>query len=199
LEAGKGTGFPKRRAWRATGEDCTFGVLALILVVLVVGLILRRLAAVPAAKENRPSIVLEGPDQLNEAALVVVRTRQANPDEYAQALERAETAVRAAPENGNILNTLGVAQYRMGRYADALPTLTNSEKVNTTKSGSHDADLAFEAMAQHRPGKREEANTILSWLREIRKQPLRTRNADVQDVLRKAKELIEGKPAEKWK
>jgi hypothetical protein len=45
---------------------------------------------------------------------------------------------------------LGVAQYRMGRYREAVATLVESEKLNAVAfQGSHPEDLAFLAMAQH--------------------------------------------------
>jgi hypothetical protein len=52
-----------------------------------------------------------------------------------------------------ILNTLGVAQCRMGRYEEALATLTKSEQLNRGRGDQ--ADPAFLAMALHRLGRRE--------------------------------------------
>jgi Flp pilus assembly protein TadD len=102
--------------------------------------------------------------QLNDAAWKVLKARDSGKDSYARALRQAEAAVRQAPENGFFLNTLGVAQYRAGRYADALATLTKSQKLNATTGGSIPADLAFLAMAQHHLGKKDEANTALGRL-----------------------------------
>src|SRR5262249_58295321 len=129
-------GSPNRPAFPVSKEGCICGIMALVLVITCVGLFLWRMTANPKANPDR-AVGPEGPEQLNEAAWRVVRDRRASPDEYARALEQAEEAVRGAPENGYILNTLGVAQYRAGRYADALATLTKSEKMNATKDGSH--------------------------------------------------------------
>ena len=48
-----------------------------------------------------------------------------------EALRLAEAACRLEPKHGYYVNTLGVAQYRAGQYAEALATLTRSEPLNT--------------------------------------------------------------------
>jgi WD40 repeat protein/serine/threonine protein kinase len=135
--------------------------------------------------------------QLNEVAWKVVKARDAGKDAYARALRLAEAAIQVVPEDGDILNTLGVAQYRAGRYADALDTLTNSEKLNATKDGSLPADLSFLAMAQHQFGKKNEAKATLDRLRKIMRQARWAQDAESVSFLREAEELIEGKAAGK--
>jgi hypothetical protein len=130
---------------------------------------------------------------LNEAAWKLVQARDAGKDAYTRALYHAEAAVRLAPGDGNILNTLGVAQYRAGRYVEALATLTKSEKLNTTRQGTLPADLAFLAMTQQRLGQKDEAKGILARLREVMKQPRWAKDAEAASFLREAEGLIEGK------
>jgi hypothetical protein len=139
----------------------------------------------------------EDAEALNVAAWKVVKMREPTKDTYALALRWAEAAVHAAPGDGSILNTLGVAQYRVGQYKEALSTLTKSEKRNTTPDGPLPPDLAFQAMAQHQLGKKAEAKATLSRLREAMKQPGWANDAEAQGFLREADELIEGKPAGK--
>ena len=81
----------------------------------------------------------------------------------------------------------------MGRYSDALATLTKSDKLNATKGGSFPHDLAFLAMARHQLGKKDEAKATLARLREVLKQPGWAKQAESQVFLREAEELIEGK------
>jgi tetratricopeptide (TPR) repeat protein len=131
--------------------------------------------------------------QLNIAVWEVVKVRNASKNAYAEALGQAETAVRLAPQDRYILNTLGVAQYRVGRYTDALTTLTRSEKLRVTGIGSFPHDLAFLAMTQHQLGKKDEAKATLGRLREVMKQPIRAMNFESVDFLREAEELIAGK------
>jgi tetratricopeptide (TPR) repeat protein len=134
----------------------------------------------------------EDPRSMNDASWNVVKVASAGKAAYGRALRLAEAAVRLAPKDGMILNTLGAAQYRVGRYADALATLTKSEKLNATKEGSLPADLAFLAMTQHQLGKKDEAKATLDRLREIMKQPRWTQNAEAVNFLREAEELIDG-------
>jgi tetratricopeptide (TPR) repeat protein len=129
---------------------------------------------------------------IREAAWKVVKTREAGKDAYSRALRQAEVAVNLAPGNGFILNTLGAAQYRAGRYADALATLTKSELLNATKEGSRPADLAFLAMSRHQLGKKDEAKATLGRLRAVMKQPRWVKDDKSVGFLREAEELIEG-------
>jgi Tfp pilus assembly protein PilF len=131
---------------------------------------------------------------LNGYAWDVVKAGGAGKDAYALALRRAEAAVRRAPDNGSFLNTLGVAQYRTGRYAEALQTLRKSEKLNTPTIGLQPADLAFLAMALYQLGKKDEAKSPLSRLRELMRQPRWANDAEAQSLLREAEEALQAKP-----
>jgi Flp pilus assembly protein TadD len=139
----------------------------------------------------------ENSEQLNETAWKVVKISDAGTDAYGRALRQAEAAVKLAPKDGNILSTLGVAQYRAGRYADALATLTKSEKLNATKERVLCTDLAFLAMARFQLGKTDEAKATLGRLRQVMKKPQWTQDAERVGFQREAEELIEGKAAGK--
>src|SRR5262249_32912321 len=90
------------------------------------------------------------PDRFNTASWTVVRQAGVPAEKYRKALRAADDACRLAPDNGHYLNTLGVAQYRVGNYEKALETLTRSEKLNATaERGPLPEDLAFLAMTQH--------------------------------------------------
>jgi DNA-binding beta-propeller fold protein YncE/tRNA A-37 threonylcarbamoyl transferase component Bud32 len=137
----------------------------------------------------------EDPKRLNQAAGDVAIRPGLTHDAYDLALRQAEAAVRASPGDGNILNTLGVAQYRVGGYAKAVETLENSEKLNAAKGPIPD-DSAFLAMAHHELGHREQARAALARLREVMKLPGFEQRFDYQDLLRQVEEMIEGKPAD---
>jgi WD40 repeat protein/serine/threonine protein kinase len=112
------------------------------------------------------------PQRLNRESWAVVRQPGASADAYRRALRQAEETCRLVPQNGNYLNTLGVAQYRMGQYEAAVETLTRSEKFRATPSDeSHPRDLAFLAMAQHQLGRKEPARATLTLLRETLTKP----------------------------
>jgi hypothetical protein len=56
-----------------------------------------------------------------------VRTPSAGASADRLALHSPEEACRLAPNNRNILNTLGVAQYRVGQYLQVVETLAQSD------------------------------------------------------------------------
>jgi WD40 repeat protein/tRNA A-37 threonylcarbamoyl transferase component Bud32 len=164
--------------------------------------VLARLRKGPLRKESDRAFALQvaqthGEDhqRLNEAAWKVARTSRLAREAYALALRQAETAARLAPRYGAILNTLGVAQYRMGQYAEAAATLAESEKLNAAAfGGPQPADLAFLAMAQHQLGRKEQAQATLGRLHEVMKQPRWAQDAESQGFLREAEALLLGKP-----
>jgi serine/threonine protein kinase/WD40 repeat protein len=90
----------------------------------------------------------------NHLAWALVAAPGSTPDAQ-RALSLARRAVELAPRQSIFLNTLGVAQYRAGRYAEALTTLEKS--LAAGKGGSDAFDLFFLAMARYRLGRVAEA------------------------------------------
>jgi chromosome condensin MukBEF ATPase and DNA-binding subunit MukB len=107
-------------------------------------------------------------ERLNEESWYVVSARNRSSENYARALLQAEEVCSLEPENGLYLNTLGVAQYRVGKYQQVIDTLTRSDKLNRIRFGnSLPADLAFLSMAQHRLGLKQQALATFERLRQI--------------------------------
>jgi tetratricopeptide (TPR) repeat protein len=79
------------------------------------------------------------------------------------ALEAAKRAVILAPESGVVWNTLGVAQYRAGRWGDAVESLGNSIKY---RKGGDANDWLFLAMAEWQLGNQDAAR---QWYRRSSK------------------------------
>jgi eukaryotic-like serine/threonine-protein kinase len=115
----------------------------------------------------------ENPVKLDDASWNVVNRPGAMATAYGRALRQAEAACRLIPDYGGFLTTLGVAQYRVGNYPEAVATLTRAEQINApTKGGaSSPMDLAFLALAQHRLGQTDQARFTLGLLRETMKNP----------------------------
>ena len=91
----------------------------------------------------------------------------------ALAARLAAFSVALAPGEQVSLNTLGVALYRAGKFAEAITTL---EKSLDAGKGQFDAfDLFFLAMAHHRLGHRPEARACydraVRWLGEQKSLP----------------------------
>jgi tetratricopeptide (TPR) repeat protein len=128
--------------------------------------------------------------ELNQSSWKVVVNPGGEPAAYQKALEEAEEACRLYPEERHYLNTLGVAQYRVGRYQQALETLSRSEKLNATPAeGSRPADLAFLAMTCWRLGQTDRALKYLDRLREAVKK--RAKDEEAQAFLREAGTLLQ--------
>ena len=107
----------------------------------------------------------EDVDQLNDASWAVVNQTGRSRPEYELALEQAEAAYRLSP-NSAIRNTLGVAQYRAGRYQDAIDTLIESERTST-EAVAAPGDLPFLAMAFQQAGQSKEAKKRFDQLANI--------------------------------
>jgi Tol biopolymer transport system component len=137
------------------------------------------------------------PESLNRASWAVVQRPHAAPaDRYRLALRQADAACRLVTENGRYLNTLGVAQYRSGRYRDSYDTLRKAERLNTNEFESPSAaDLAFLAMAQYQLGHKAEAAQDLARLRALM-QAWHWADAESKAFLQEAEELLAGKPAD---
>ena len=82
-------------------------------------------------------------------------------DAYAHAIILAETAVYAAPDNGNYVNTLAYAQYRAGKYPEAAATIARAVSL---RKQPDDLDTVMVAMTAARAGKLDEARPALESL-----------------------------------
>ena len=99
--------------------------------------VLAALKAQPAANPEIQSACLQlagtwpqDAMQFNNLAWPLVRDPGQPDATYRRGLRLAEAACRLEPDNGAILNTLGVAQYRSGLMTEALATLTRSNDLN---------------------------------------------------------------------
>jgi tetratricopeptide (TPR) repeat protein len=153
----------------------------------------------------------EDQEKLNEAAWQTARVPGRTEEEYQLALRQAEAAVQGSPNMGYYLCTMGVAQYRLGRFTDALTTLSEAKELSLANLTPI---LAFLAMACHQRaddvGKlkgetsgltalattyyqrflRKEAQAILARLREIvSNEPVATKDQATR-LLCEAEELL---------
>jgi WD40 repeat protein len=128
----------------------------------------------------------ESASDWNEAGWRLVRDPGQPDATYQRGLRLAKDACRLEPDDGQFLNTLGVAQYRCGLVAEALATLTRSNGLN---GGNDRADLAFLALAQHRLGQAEKARATLGRLREVIRNSVRTGDSENQAFLREAEAI----------
>ncbi len=126
--------------------------------------------------------------ELNDASWRVVVDPASGPSPLATALRQAEEAYRLKPDDVDIVNTLGVAQYRLGQYAWAVETLTKSDRLH---GGGMPGDLAFLAMAYHRLGREEEARQTHARLREAMKKGRWRDDPESRSFLDEAERLLQ--------
>jgi len=130
--------------------------------------------------------------KLNEESWKVVSLPDGNEVAYREALNKAERVVSLNPHRV-FVNTLGVAQYRVGAYEDALLTLSRSDKMLTDANEPSAAqDLAFIAMALQKLNRVEEAKLALERLRELCKEEGFAEDEEAKPFLAEAEKLIQG-------
>jgi tetratricopeptide (TPR) repeat protein len=160
--------------------------------------VLERLRTLPGMNPARRQEALAvaqtypaNPLKLNNLAWELVKLPGGDMSGHRKALRYSEEACQLEPENGDFLNTLGVAYYRVGNYEKALDVLSRSEKINALRDeGSRPTDLAFLAMAHQQLGHAQEAEARLQLLRERTKDPRFAKDAGAQVFLREAEELL---------
>jgi WD40 repeat protein/tRNA A-37 threonylcarbamoyl transferase component Bud32 len=137
----------------------------------------------------------EEPIALNNTAWPVVARPGGESAAYRLALHKAEAACRAFPDDGLLLNTLGVAQYRLGMYQECIDTLTRADKRNSVLfRGPFPSDTAFLAMASLQLGRNEKARQYLETLHEAMKRPRWTKAEEAVAFTREADKLFEDRP-----
>jgi WD40 repeat protein/serine/threonine protein kinase len=126
---------------------------------------------------------------LNNESREVVARQEAKPEECSQALRQAEAACRIAPHDGSVQTTRGMVLYCLGRYDEALDTLTLADHLQGEKD-LQPATLAFLAMAQQQEKHKEAARATLQRLRDLMRQPHWAQDTDAINWTRQAESLL---------
>jgi hypothetical protein len=135
------------------------------------------------------------PDLLDRASRAVVRRPGAEPGAYERAGQQAEAACRLAPFEAAYQTTLGMARYRLRRYAGAVEALTEAQRLRAEDGkGPTPADLAFLAMAQHGLGQAEAARATLGRLREAVQQAHGGGGEEAREYLGEAEGVVKERP-----
>jgi tetratricopeptide (TPR) repeat protein len=109
-----------------------------------------------AAEQYRKALKLdpESPVANNGLAWFLATNPEPSLRDAAEAVRRAEKAVKAEPKSGSYRNTLGVAHYRNGDYKGALADLEESMRL---RDGGDSFDWFFVAMTHWHLGDRAKA------------------------------------------
>jgi eukaryotic-like serine/threonine-protein kinase len=137
---------------------------------------------------------LDGGRMLNDASWEIARARGRSHDEYLRAIRMAQGAVDANPTNDYDLNTLGVALYRVGNFADAVRKLELADSLAVQHEGSSSAaNLIPLAMAYWRLDRRGDATATLEKARTLAGTPTWANSSpDIADLMKEAEALIHG-------
>jgi WD40 repeat protein/tRNA A-37 threonylcarbamoyl transferase component Bud32 len=141
------------------------------------------------------ALIPENHTALYRTSRGVVRLPGTKPTEYDRALRKAEAAYQQAPYLQDYLTNLGVAQYRAGKYSEAVETLGHADRqAASSRLGPTPADRAFLAMAQYRLDQRESARATLAGLRDLVKSKGWADDKEAQSYLREAEQLVTDEP-----
>ncbi len=133
----------------------------------------------------------DNPYVLNQQSWAVVRSPGQDDAAYRLAVRKAEAACRVASDSATYRSTLGVAQYRVADYENALATLRRADETYTAvEERSHPRDVAFNAMTLHRLGHKEDARKELERLRGLMQDEEWANVAELKAFLAEAKALI---------
>ena len=145
----------------------------------------------PAAQSPRDKQRLSAVN-LNESSWNIVRSPKASPERYRQALDWARQACEMNRRNANLLNTLGVAQYRIGDYQAAEKTLQQAMALRPDSDANKDSawDRVFLAMTWQQLGKIQQAQRVLEQVRDLISLHQLERNRELQAFMREAQRLI---------
>jgi WD40 repeat protein/serine/threonine protein kinase len=143
---------------------------------------------------------VEIPHELDLASRPVAARPGAEPFAYRLAFQRAEIACRLMSFEGSYQTTLGMAQYRLGKYREALATLTHADELNqAAEGGSVPADLALLAMTRFQMHDHEQAQASLTQLREAMQKPNWAGDEEAQQLLKEAEALLAGQSSQPGK
>jgi len=132
-------------------------------------------------------------EDLNKAAWECVKRSVGSKESYALALSRAKRAFDIELSTPHIVNTLGVAYYRVGRFDNAIDTLRRSLPLNVTgkeKTISHPADTAFLALSHMKLGNKDEAAKYRAMFDEAMKIEANSKDEDYQSFQREIEEAF---------
>src|SRR5262249_39207523 len=139
------------------------------------------------------SLVVDYPENVDGLATdcqIAVGVPGRSTKEYERALREAETICRLQDSSPEHWALLGMAQYRVAQFAQALKTFEDHSQLDSPHAYLQVRQLAFMAMAQHGLGRTEEARQTLARAHEIMKQPFVNGRTLVENFLREADDVL---------
>jgi WD40 repeat protein/tetratricopeptide (TPR) repeat protein len=139
----------------------------------------------------------EDPQRLAEAAWQTAVTSDGQPEQYALALEQAESAVKARPNVANALGILALCRYRQKDYRGSIRDATRAVALVRQQTGAAwPAHYAVLALAHHRLGQTSEARDNVRKLRDLMLCDLWAQRSVARQLARETETLLGPPPAE---
>jgi hypothetical protein len=131
------------------------------------------------------------PNTLNSWAWGIARDSHRSESDYRLGERYVRAALKTWPNDHGFLNTLGVLQYRLCEYEQALESLMLSDAgYRKSFGGPHPADTAVLAMVHQRLKHFSQAWAALSETRELMKDSRFTSDPDTQGLCNEAEALL---------
>jgi hypothetical protein len=111
------------------------------------------------------------PEDTNALAWEIVADPGRSPDDHLLAYFGLGPAMQQNPQDAGSLNTMAMAEYRVGLYTDAQESAERSEASARDAKGPLPHNIAIIAMSQHQTGQTEAAVETMRKLEEVMKQP----------------------------
>jgi len=132
----------------------------------------------------------DNPNRLNSDAWEHALQPAGSQDEYERGLQLAQRADELLPSDYGIQNTLGVLQYRCGRFHTAARTLQDCVETGRRLQGQpHPCDLLFLAMTQHKLNAYDDARASMAVAETLMKQPQFATDNELGGFLSEARQL----------
>jgi uncharacterized protein HemY len=121
-----------------------------------------------------------------------VRRAGQSPTDYQRGLRLIAEALRIRPDDITLRNTLGVAQYRNGKWKEAVDTFEKSLAMGERlPAGPFPHDMAFLAMTHAQLGDFDLAATMLARADEAAKSPRWRNDDELREYLSEARQTID--------
>jgi tetratricopeptide (TPR) repeat protein len=124
-----------------------------------------------AVRDEAVRHLVSGGREFNEESWQVARKPGQSSADYRLAVRTAELAVQLGPDTASWVHTLGVAQYRVGRYEEARATLKKAMALSggsvltaELKSKIESSSAVFLAMIEYQVGRTDTARELLAKL-----------------------------------
>jgi Flp pilus assembly protein TadD len=129
------------------------------------------------------------PSALNSASWRVAKSPTEDPADYRIALRRGQEAVTLLPATSGAatragyINSVGMAQYRLGQYREALATIAQAAALRPNNPNDQVVSVLIRLKIGQLTSARADLDTLLA---------LKTPTPDQRDLIAEAKALSEG-------